>query len=518
MCYKKAKEVRTIPEIIEILPIKEENSIKRVCAYARVSSASEDQSLSYFNQVEYYTNLINSRPDWKMVDIYADNAKTGTKKVSRPDFNRMIQDCKDRKIDIILTKSVSRFARNTYDCMNIVNELKEYGVSIRFEAENLDTSKEQDIQSISTYAAMAQSESESTALNARISIRQKMQMGTFIQTNPPYGYCYDNRELKINEEQAKIVKRIFESYVSGRSTVKIADELMNENIINKLGKVHWTPSGISYILRNVRYKGDALLQKSFKADFPYKKHINTGELDKYYIRNANEPIVSEELFDTANRLIEKNKEKHCKKSDGEKSIFSKMIYCENCKSSFRRKGDYWVCRTHDMLPEKCSVKGISEADLKDIFVKMFNRLKANYEYILLPFIAIAQNAKTDEDEKTMVSEINIEIAKITEQLVTTERLKEKNIIETDFYIEESNRLNKEIMDLRARKNDILHGSIYENSIVQSKELIHIFETKNALAKFDEKIFKKMIKKIEISEDKVGFILSNEMELEIYEMR
>ena len=360
--------------------------------------------------------------------------------------------------------------------------------------------------------------SESTALNARIGIRQKMQMGTFIQTNPPYGYCYDNRELKINEEQAKIVRRIFESYVSGKSTVKIADELMNENIINKLGKVHWTPSGISYILRNVRYKGDALLQKSFKADFPYKKHINTGELDKYYIRNANEPIVSEELFDTANRLIEKNKEKHCKKSDGEKSIFAKMICCENCKSSFRRKGDCWVCRTHDMLPEKCFVKGISEADLKDIFVKMFNRLKANYEYILLPFIAIAQNIKTDEDEKTMVSEINIEIAKITEQLVTTERLKEKNIIETDFYIEESNRLNKEIMDLRARKNDILHGSIYENSIVQSKELVHLFETKNALAKFDEKIFKKMIKKIEISEDKVGFILSNEMELEIYEMR
>lgn len=128
MCCKKAKEVKTIPEIIEILPIKEENSIKRVCAYARVSSASEDQSLSYFNQVEYYTNLINSRPDWKMVDIYADNAKTGTKKVSRPDFNRMIQDCKDRKIDIILTKSVSRFARNTYDCMNIVNELKDYPV------------------------------------------------------------------------------------------------------------------------------------------------------------------------------------------------------------------------------------------------------------------------------------------------------------------------------------------------------------------------------------------------------
>ena len=479
----------------------------RVCAYARVSSASSEQSASLANQVQYYTNLIKQNPDWDYVDIYADEAKSGTRADKRDGFNRMIYDCKDGKIDIILTKSVSRFARNVSECVRTVKMLKDIGVSVRFEEEGVDSSNPADFQKISIWASIAQEGSETIAKNVRMGTRQRMKNGTYIQTNPPFGYSYEKTGLKINEEQAKIVKRIFESYISGKSTVKIANELVNEEIPNKLGEIHWTAQSVSYILHNVRYKGDALLQKSYKDGFPYKQYVNHGELEQYYIHNANELIVSEELFDTAQTLLKKNREKYYKGTEENTNVFAKKIYCGKCGCLYRKKGNDWVCRNHDAGSHNCSEKPVSGEALKTAFVTMFNKLKANCSYILLPLVAQAEEVKTNQSEKKEISEINIKIAQTTEQILSVNRLKEKGLIESAFCIEELNRLDKTILDFRREKNKILHSGKYEESIRKTKELIRLLQDGKALAKFSEEVFNKTVKQIEISANNITFILN-----------
>ena len=503
----------------EVIVIQGKNALEnksklRVCAYARVSSSSCEQSMSFSNQVQYYTNHIKQNPNWEYVDIYADEAKTGTRSDKRDDFNRMLEDCKDGKIDIILTKSVSRFARNVSECVRIVKMLKDIGVSVRFEEEGVDSSNPADFQKISIWAAIAQEGSETIAQNVRMGARHRMKNGNYIQVNPPYGYSYEKQGFKINEEQAKIVKRIFEFYISGNSISKIANELENEDIPNKLGEIHWTPQSISYILKNVRYKGDALLQKTYKDGFPFKQNRNKGELEQYYIHNANEPIISAEIFDKVQDLLKKNREKYYKESENASNVFSQKIYCKNCGAVFREKNGAWSCRNHDKSGNKCAEKPIGDEEIKSAFVTMYNKLKANCDYILLPFITMAEEVKTNESEKKEISELNIKIAQTTEQILSINRLKEKGLIESAFCMEELNRLEKTILDFRRQKNKIYKSSKYEESIRMTKELIRLLQENKALGKFSEEIFSKMVKKIEISGNDIAFILKCGMNFEI----
>ena len=182
-------------------------------------------------------------------------------------------------------------------------------------------------------------------------------------------------------------------------------------IPNKNGKEKWSPSAISYIISNVRYKGDALLQKSYTDGFPYKKIKNTGELDMYYLHNANEPIVSAELFDMANTLLEKRQKKFTHTTYGDAGIFTKMIYCKNCGTPYKHKGDgVWTCRTHDTIIEKCNAQPVTEELIKKAYILMYNRLKANYKHILIPFINQIEAMKNNQSEKDAISELNIQIS------------------------------------------------------------------------------------------------------------
>lgn len=235
----------------------------RVAAYARVSSSSEDQLNSYRVQNQYYSEFISGNPDWEMVDIYADEGITGTSVEKREDFQRMMQDCRKGKIDLILVKSISRFARNTKDCLAAVRELKELGVSVLFEEQGIDTARVSSEMVTAIMASLAQKGSESISGNVRWGIQKRMQDGTYVASSAPYGYRLVNLQLEIQPEEAEIVRWIFKRYLEGTNIQEIAREL-NERHSEQPHK--WYKTTISYILSNERYIGDCLWQKCYMTD------------------------------------------------------------------------------------------------------------------------------------------------------------------------------------------------------------------------------------------------------------
>ena len=292
------EKVITIPASVQ------ERPILRVAAYCRVSSDSGDQLHSFAAQVQHYTHFINSNERMELVDIYADEGITGTKTAKRDDFNRLVADCKKGRIDRVLTKSVSRFARNTADSLMYARVLKDHGVSILFEKENIDTAYMSSEMLLALSGAQAQEESISISKNMRWSIERRMKNGTFIPSSTPYGYVLKDREFHIVEQEAEIVRLIFMSYLSGMGKKAIADMLNEMGAPKRFGFDTWRTNTVGYILSNERYIGDALLQKNFTTDtLPFMLRRNRGQKAQYYVEGTNPPIISKEVYEAAQRLL-----------------------------------------------------------------------------------------------------------------------------------------------------------------------------------------------------------------------
>lgn len=261
------------PRIITIAPTKQDAAVKlRVAAYARVSSASDDQLNSFASQTQYYISLISSNENWSLVDIYADEGITGTSVDKREDFKRLMANCRQGLVDRILVKSISRFARNTTECLEAIRELKALGVGVHFEKENIDTATMSGEMMTTLFASFAQAESESISSNMRWSYQRRMQRGEFNTCKAPFGYRLENGTLVIEKSEAKIVQQIFNMYLSGHSTSDIASTITELGIPTRDGNLHWHQTLVSYILQNERYSGNALLQKKYTTQaFPHKK-------------------------------------------------------------------------------------------------------------------------------------------------------------------------------------------------------------------------------------------------------
>ena len=244
----------------------------RVAAYARVSSSSEDQLNSYRVQNQYYSELISSNPDWEMVDIYADEGITGTSVEKREDFQRMMQDCRKGKTDRILVKSISRFARNTKDCLAAVRELKELGVSVQFEEQGIDTARVSSEMVTAIMASLAQKGSESISGNVQWGYQKRMESGKFNTCKAPYGFTLHEGKLSIIEDEAAVVRFIFQLYLNGLNGYEIANTLSQQEIPPGREMGTWKDSSIYYILKNERYAGNAVVGKSYSTTtFPHKK-------------------------------------------------------------------------------------------------------------------------------------------------------------------------------------------------------------------------------------------------------
>lgn len=376
-------------EIIKLAPfIKKLPKLLKVAAYARVSSGKEAMLHSLSAQISYYSKLIQENPKWKYAGVYADEAKTGTKD-KRSEFRRLLSDCREGKIDLIITKSISRFARNTLDFLNVIRELKSIKVDVYFEKENIHSMSEEGELMLTLLSSFAQEESFSASENCKWRIRKRFQNGEPVNLRFLFGYKISKGGIEIDEENANIVRCIFSHYTSGIGCTKIARMLI-QLCIPTLRGGKWTADSVRNIILNEKYKGDALLQKCYTVDFLTKKRKkNEGEVPQYYVKNSHEAIISPEVYDLVQAEIKKRAQSP--RIFSSSSPFSSKIECAECGSFYGSKvwhsnSKYrrvvWRCNAKYKDKEKCKTLHVYEEKIKEEFVKAFNTLIENkYEVI-----------------------------------------------------------------------------------------------------------------------------------------
>lgn len=363
---------RTITKITPLLkPVTFKDTTKtilRVAAYARVSTDHEDQQSSLLTQTEYYENLISKHPNWKFVKVYADEGISGLRTERREGFNRMMEDCLSGNIDLILTKSISRFARNTVDSISSICRLKDKGIGVYFEKENIFTMDTKGEFLLTLMSSLAQEESRSISENVTWGWRKRMADGKVRFAYSRFlGLDKDEKTGKIvvNREQAKIVKMIYRLFLAGKTGHAIAADLTKLGIKTPTGKDVWSPSTISNILSNEKYKGDALLQKGFTVDFLTKKtKKNEGELPRYYVKDNHEAIISPWLFDYVQKCIKERREFTSRYSGI--TIMSSKLECGICGAMYTpytwHSTSYnnlvWQCRNRVKKGPKCPADNI----------------------------------------------------------------------------------------------------------------------------------------------------------------
>lgn len=380
-----AKNVKIIPATLnlftsapKLFPDK-----RKVAAYARVSTDKEEQVTSYEAQVDYYTRYIKSRQDWEFVDIYTDEGISATSTKKRDGFNRMIQDALDGKIDLIVTKSVSRFARNTVDTLTTVRKLKDKGVEVYFEKENIYTLDSKGELLITIMGSLAQEESRSISENTTWGRRKRFADGKVTMAYKRFlGYEKgEDGAPKVVEKEAKIVKLIYQMFLEGKSIRNIAATLTKQKIPTPANKVKWSVSTITSILKNEKYKGDALLQKSYTTDFLTKKiKKNEGEVPQYYVEHSHPEIISREIFDMVQQEFKKRE--GIKNRSGS-NMFSSKIVCGDCGNFYGSKVWHsndkyrriiWRCNHKYKNEKRCQTPIIREVQIKEKFVDVINRL------------------------------------------------------------------------------------------------------------------------------------------------
>lgn len=368
---------------------KQENSKKRrVAAYARVSTDEEEQQTSYENQVHYYTRYIQSHPDWEFAGIYSDEGISGLNTKHREGFNHMISDALSGKIDLILTKSISRFARNTVDSLSTIRKLKAAGVEVYFEKENIFTFDSKGELMITIMSSIAQEESRSISENVTWGKRKNMARGS-VSMN--YGIFLGYRRGKdgqpeIDPEQAEIVRRIYSLYLEGKSVSAISRILTADGVPTPTGRrTAWSTTTIMSILRNERYKGDALLQKFYTADFLNKKmKKNNGVLPQYYVKNSHPAIIDEETFDRVQQELARRG--RGRRGPKHNSPFTGKLICADCGTPYHRvlwfsdpSGQVyvWRCAHKYQGEETCQTPPVREEDIKAAFLKVCTVMAGN---------------------------------------------------------------------------------------------------------------------------------------------
>lgn len=498
------------PRVITIPAASQENTRKlRVAAYARVSSNSEDQKHSFAAQNAYYSKLITDNPDWELTDIYADQGITGTSIDKRDDFLRMMEDCRKGRIDRILVKSSSRFARNAKESLEAVRELAALGVSVCFEEQNIDTAQVSGEVLIAIFAALAQRESEAISKRRRWSYQVQMKKGQFNTCQAPIGYRLDGRELEVIPEEAKVVQRIFREYLSGRNSRELARMLNEENVLG----LDWKYNTIDYILQNERYAGNALLQKRYTTDtLPFCLKKNRGERPQYFVEDINEAIVSQKIFDKAQAL---RRERRVAQGQMHNKV-SQHMRC-SCGSPIRAKQVrdrwYWVCCWHDER-HTCPLMPIPEEEVEQAFLRLYYRLKHYGIDVLTQLISDLHAAKTGSllwSEN--IVEINKQISDIASQERLLTQLKQQGSVDPDIFISRGNLLAERRRELKLQKGRILRSE-EDHTIQQTQDMLDVLESgPDWLDDFDEQLFSDLVEKIVVVDnEKLCFRLLNGLEV------
>ncbi len=485
----------------------------RVAPYCRVSTDSEEQLLSYKSQVMHYKQLVESNPSWQMVEIYADEGISGTQTTKRIAFQKMINDAIDGKIDLIITKSISRFARNTLDTLKYVRLLKENNVAIMFEKENINTLTMNGEMLLVILSSLAQQESESISANVKMGLKMKMKRGEMIGFQGCLGYDYNpsDKTITINEEEAETVRYIYRRYLEGAGCFVIAKELTNMQCKTKLGNTKWSDSSVARIIKNEKYKGDLLLGKTFTVDpISHRRLENMGEEEKYYVSDHHESIISEQIFEEAQILLRKRSSKHNNKGRNEKYsrkyAFSSKIECGFCGSTaIRRK---WHSGTnHETFNWQCGnaikngrkvcgdSKGIKETLIEEAFVEAFNRINKDNREMIEEFLSNIELALGTSNCKDELDKIKKEISSCESKAKKLIDMRINDKIDESSYEEKYEELSEKL-DLLKQKKMHLELSVDDELSMERRIKIFrkVFNTEAPLEEFDRSIFDSLVEK------------------------
>ena len=485
--------------------------VLRVAAYCRVSTDSEDQLNSFAAQQSYYNDYIRKHDNWQLAEIYADEGITGTSAAKRDDFQRMLSDCRRGRIDKVLVKSISRFARNTKECLESIRELKALGISVFFEEHNIDTKMVTSEMLTAVLASCAQAESESISQNMNWSIQNRMQKGTFNTCRAGTGFLLSKDGLMVMPEAVPVIQSIYLDYLQGFNSREIAERLNGENALGR----SWNRKLVDYILTNERYAGNALLQKKYRTDtFPRVKKPNRGERPMYYVQGSNPAMVEQKLFDQAADL---RRSRRRDPVQVQARTFSKRLSCECCGSLLRSKKVsgtwYWVCRTHEESVDKCSLLPVAEAEIEKAFMRLHFNLKNHPE--VLDYL-IRQERRISNRQMLWgaeIIEINKRISDIISQSHRLTAMNKGGSVDPDIFIAKSNQLAEQLRKAKQQKERL--QKMEDNDLIEKTEQIQeaLLEAAELPETFDAELFCELIETIIVqSNTKIRFRLINGIEL------
>ena len=488
----------------------------RVAAYCRVSTDSDEQATSSEAQVEHYTEFIQKNPEWEFAGIYADDGISGTNTKNRDKFNRMIEDCEAGTIDMIITKSISRFARNTLDCLKYIRQLKDKNIPVFFEKEAINTMDAKGEVLITIMTSLAQQESQSLSQNVKLGLQFRYQNGQ-VQVNHNHflGYTKDEEgNLVIDPEQAEVVKRIYREYLEGYSMDKIAKGLEADGILTGAGKTKWWTSTINKILRNEKYIGDALLQKTYTTDFLNKTRVkNNGIVPQYYVEGNHEAIIPKDIFlrvqeELVRRRVVKTSANGKKRSYSCNHCFAQIVICGECGEMFRRihwnnrgcKSIVWRCLSR----LECHARTVYETVLENVVIQAINTLlgdKSTYQAQLQQNIAKVIR----EAQKSTADDIDEQLMELQKELLKKANNKEAydEIADQIFKLREQR--EKCTVDTAARDAQIARINDLQDFIKQQR---------TDLAEFDETLVKRWLKQITVWENHFTVELKSGLKIDI----
>lgn len=503
------------------LVAKETRPKLKIAAYCRVSTDSDEQATSYEAQVEHYKSFISRNDEWEFAGIYADDGISGTNTKKREEFNRLIEDCMLGRIDMVITKSISRFARNTLDCLKFIRQLKDKNIPVFFEKENINTMDSKGEVLLTIMASLAQQESESLSKNVKLGLQFRYQNGQVqVNHNRFLGYTKDeDGKLVIEPKEAKVVRRIFYEYLHGYSLKNIADGLQKDGILTGAGKEKWRAETVRGILCNEKYAGDALLQKTYTIDVLNKKRVaNKGIVPQYYVENSHEAIIPRNLFMQVQEEMLRRSNLHAGRDNKRRCYSSKYalsgkVFCSKCGDTYRRiswnnrgkRTVVWKCATRvEGGPKACNGEIIQEEELHRSVMEAINQSIGNRDYIL--------DILETNIESVIYSSRDGEIERIENELenLQTELLKKANSHQP--YDE----LSDEIDRLREEKQNILTEKANQEEIKRRIEEMRSFLKTHLtiLDEYDDGVVRTMIERITVYDDKFEFMFKSGISLDI----
>lgn len=515
------KSVRIIPPRAQVKnPELQVQRKLNVAAYCRVSTDSDEQATSYEAQIEHYKSYIEANPAWRLAGIYADDGITGTNTKKRGEFNRMIDDCLRGKIDMIITKSISRFARNTIDCLNYIRQLKEKNVPVYFEKEGINTMDSTGEVLLTIMASLAQQESQSLSQNVKLGIQYRYQKGEVMVNHSRFmGYTKDEeKNLVIVPEEAEVVKRIYREYLEGASLLQIGRRLTADGILTAAHKPKWRPESIKKILKNEKYMGDALLQKTYTVDFLTKKRVaNNGIVPQYYVENNHEAIIPREIYMKVQE--EMVRRTNISEKDGKRRVYSgklalsSIVFCGECGEIYRRvhwnnrgcKSIVWRCvsRLEGNGPGCLSPTVYEETLLEAINQAINDTLGNKAEFLEKMKYNVWTVLNEDQDES--IKELEKKLKRLQLKLVG---LSDQ---EADF-----NRVKDEILQLREQKVQIQLKNVDREEKRQRIEDMTVFLAKQSatIEAYDDQLVRRLIGKVTVFKDKLAIEFKSGLLIEV----